>query len=130
MAEEEAIRTLLNTYGTALRNRDIDAAVNLYTQDGVFMAPGHSAMAGKDSLRSAYERVFSTIKLEVEFDFKEIVVMSEGWAFARTTATGTKTLLPQGVVDPASNQELFVLRKVDGLWRIARYAFSSMKPML
>lgn len=130
-AEESAIRTLLTTYGTALRTLDIDAAVALYTPDGVFMAPGHTAMAGTDNLRRAYERVFSTSTLDVEFDFKEIVVTSEEWAFARTTATGTKTMLVKGgSVDDAANQELFVLRKGEGGWRIARYAFSSMKPML
>lgn len=63
------------------------------------------------------------------------------WAFARTTAQGTKTYLSRGYEDRHFNQELFLLFKpdekekggeeVEGAdgWRIARYAFSSMKPV-
>ena len=90
---EQAIRNLLNRYGTALRNLDLSGAVDCYTSDGVFMAPHNQAAIGTEALREAYTRVFTTARLEVEFDFRETVVVNEEWAFARTTANGKKVFL-------------------------------------
>jgi ketosteroid isomerase-like protein len=93
------------------------------------MGPGRPSAAGTQALQHAYHRIFSTSKLEVAFDILEINLMSEEWAFARTTANGKKTWLHNSSSEQAANQELFVLRKVVGVWKIARYSFSSMEPM-
>ncbi|UPL02648.1 hypothetical protein LCI18_013582 [Fusarium solani-melongenae] len=56
--------------------------------------------------------------------------MSPEWAFARTTASGTKTMKATQESEPHSNQELFIMKKEEGEWKIARYAFSTMKPLI
>lgn len=38
------------------------------------------------------------------------------------------TVLATGDRGPEANQELFVMQRVDGAWRIARYAFSTTNP--
>lgn len=93
------------------------------------MPPHFSASVGTEALRASYDRVFSSIKLTIDFDILEIVNMSAEWAFARTTAAGTKAFLSGGE-EVQSNQELFVLQKVSGEWKIARFCFSSMKPLV
>lgn len=130
MSDVEQITAVLQAYGEALMSRNVNDAVSLYTEDGVILPPHFSASAGKDALTESYTRIFSTIQLKLSFDFEEIVVMSPEWAFARTTARGTKTMLATGVSEEHANQELFVMRKVEGVWRIARYAFSTMKPLV
>ncbi|KAJ9634272.1 hypothetical protein H2204_006349 [Knufia peltigerae] len=125
-----AIRNLLTAYGTTLESGNVEDAVSLYTEDGVFMAPGYSPMSGTEELRAAYTRVFSTIRLKINFDIAEIVRAGEDWAFARSTAEGRKEFLKLGGDEYHNNQELFILRKVNGKWKIARYAFSSMKPIV
>lgn len=91
------------------------------------MAPGHAPASGQAALKASYERIFSTIRLEIEFSIDEIVVMGEEWAFARTTAKGIKVWIKEGREEEHRNQELFVLRREEGEWRVARYCFSSMK---
>lgn len=130
MSDEQAIRNVLQNYAVALRQRDLDKVLELYTRDGVFMAPGQPSAAGTEALQQAYHRVFQSSKLDVTFDILEINLISEKWAFGRTTAAGTKTFLQTGSSEAASNQELFIFHKVSGVWQIARYSFSSMKPML
>ncbi|EXJ81512.1 hypothetical protein A1O1_07576 [Capronia coronata CBS 617.96] len=130
MAEQQAISELLHAYGAALDKGNVDETVALYTDDGVFMAPGYQPMVGTEALRKSYERVFASTRLDIEFDLLEIVITSAEWAFARSTATGTKLFIQRGDSEPHANQELFILRKVDGSWKIARYAFSSMKPIV
>ena len=102
----------------------------LYTTDGVIMPPHFSASAGTDALRDSYKRIFSTVQLSASFQIEEVVVMSPEWAFARTTAEGTKTILDTQESEDLANQELFILKKEDETWQIARYAFSSMQPLV
>jgi uncharacterized protein (TIGR02246 family) len=126
----EEVQTTLKAYGAAIRSGSLKDALAQYATDGVFMPPGRQAAVGKNQLREAYTRLFATARLEVEFDFKEIVVFGDAWAFARTTAHGRKVWIEEDRAEDASNQELFVMRREDGKWKIARYAFNSMKPRL
>ncbi|KAJ4298282.1 hypothetical protein N0V90_006182 [Kalmusia sp. IMI 367209] len=128
-SDKEQITTLLHSYGKVLASHSMDDLLSLYTTDGVMMAPGFQPAVGSHALKSSYERIFSTIKLEIEFTIDEIVVMSDEWAFARTTAEGTKYWLKKGTQERHHNQEIFICRKEDGKWKIARYIFSSMKPL-
>ncbi|KAH0341468.1 hypothetical protein KCU83_g9634, partial [Aureobasidium melanogenum] len=128
-SDQEQITTLLHAYGTVLSARSISDVLDIYTDDGVLMAPGYQPSVGKNALKSSYERIFSTIKLDIDFAIDEIVVMEDDWAFARTTAAGTKHWLLKGSQESHHNQEIFVCQKVDGVWKIARYCFSSMKPL-
>ncbi|OQO11603.1 hypothetical protein B0A48_03330 [Cryoendolithus antarcticus] len=131
MADQAAITSLLHAYGTVLSSRKIEDVLDLYTHDGVLMAPGFAPAVGQAELGKAYERIFNTIRLEIDFEIDEIVVTEDGtWAFARTTAAGTKYWLQKGSKESHHNQELFVCQKVDEIWKIARYCFSSMKPLM
>lgn len=130
MSDTEQITELLHAYIGVLATDSLPNLLSLYTSDGVLMAPGYEAAVGAAELTKSYERIFSTIKIDAVFSIHEIVITSPEWAFARTTAEGTKTWLKQRKEEPHWNQELFVLQKVEGVWKIARYAFSSMKPLV
>ncbi|KAJ3505114.1 hypothetical protein NM208_g16242 [Fusarium decemcellulare] len=129
-SESDAVIAVLLAYGAALKSRNVEDAVALYTADGVIMPPHFSACVGTEALRETYTRIFSTSQLNASFTFEEVVIMSPEWAFARTTASGTKTMLATQASEELSNQELFVLKKEDGSWKISRYAFSTMKPLV
>ena len=51
---------------------DAELAASLYTADGVFM-PTQLPTATGTELRQAYERIFETIELDVEFMIDELV---------------------------------------------------------
>lgn len=130
MSDEQAITFLLHTYGSVLASRSLPDLLTIYTSDGVLMAPGFQPSVGTEALKASYERIFATIKLDIEFTIDEIVVTGGEWAFARTTAEGRKYWLQKGTDEFHHNQEIFVCRKVEGEWKIARYIFSSMKPLV
>lgn len=130
MSDKEQIASLLHRYGAVLASRSLPDLLSLYTRDGVLMPPGFTPSVGTEDLTASYERIFSTIKLEIDFSIDEIVIMSEEWAFARTTAAGTKHWLKKGTQESHHNQEIFICQKVDSEWKIARYCFSSMKPVV
>ena len=123
--QQAQIEQLLSKYEQALNTSDVTAAVQLYTDDGVFMAPENPAAVGTDVLRKAYTGVFQAIALKLKFQIVETQLLSPAWAVLRTTSTGTVKILANGAEVPGGNQELFVLHKTKGQWKIARYAFNS-----
>ena len=127
--EESAIRAVMASYNDALNRGSTDAALMLYAEDGVFMAPYSQSAVGKEAVRKAYDAVFSELKFDVKFSIAELVMMAPNWAYVRTSSAGTTGRASTGKTTAEANQELFIFRKDgDGKWRIARYSFSPTNP--
>ena len=127
-SDQENIHAVLKAYEQVLNASDVDGVLKLYTEDGVFMAQHNPSAVGIQQVEAAYTGVFQAIDLNVEFDIVEVEVIADDWAFARTNSSGTTTINATGDQIPEGNQELFVLQKIDGDWKIARYAFSTTNP--
>ena len=121
--DQAQITALLDRYEIALNASDVDAVIDLYAPDGVFMPSAAPTAEGADQVRAAYEFVFSTIQLTIRFSIAEIEIHGD-LAFARTGSRGTVTILVDGTSAPEENRELFVLEKRRGEWKIARYMFN------
>lgn len=125
--DTQLIEQRLKTYFAALNHSDVKAAIGSYTKDGIFMPTEGPTAIGVEQLEGAYRSVFNAIKLNVGFTIEEIVQSGE-YAFAITTSNGEVTILAKGVTAPEKNRELFVLRKENGQWKIARYMFNKSSP--
>jgi uncharacterized protein (TIGR02246 family) len=127
-ANEKAVAEVLAKYQDALNQSDTDAVMKLYAHDGVFMPQNSSSSVGAGEVRKAYDAVFKTIRLTVQFNVAEVVEMAPNWAFARTNSAGTVKVHATGAGGPEANQELFLFQKIDEAWKIARYCFSTTNP--
>jgi uncharacterized protein (TIGR02246 family) len=127
-ASEKAVAAVLAKYQDALNQSDTDAVMKLYASDGVFMPQNSPSSVGASEVRRAYDAVFTTIKLTVQFNLAEVVEMAPQWVFARTNSAGTVKVHATGAGGPEANQELFLFQKIDGAWKIARYCFSTTNP--
>lgn len=127
-ANEKAVAAVLAQYQDALNQSDTGAVMKLYAPDGVFMPQNSPSSVGAEEVRRAYDAVFSTIKLTVKFNVAEVVEMAPNWVFARTNSAGTVKVLANDAGGPEANQELFLFQKIDGVWKIARYCFSTTNP--
>lgn len=125
--EKQKIETLLIEYKKSLNTSDARLAQSLYTKDGVFMPTEAPSGIGSEGILKSYEFVFSQIQLNIEFFIEEIEVEGN-MAFAVTSSKGTVKILANGMEAPEANRELFVLEKVDGEWKIARYMFNKTQP--
>lgn len=124
--ETAAISELLLAYRDALNTSDVEAILTLYTVDGVFMPTGAPTSIGQEQVKDAYEFVFRNIQLTIEFQIDEIELAGD-YAFARTTSRGSTLIHATGATIAEENRELFVLQKVQGQWKIARYMFNKMQ---
>lgn len=125
--DEAAVADLLVKYNEALNASDAGAVMRLYAVDGVFMPQGSPSSIGAVAVLEAYERVFRTITLSVQFDVQEIRQVAPDWAFARTNSSGKQRAHASGEETAEGNQELFALQKVEGTWKIARYCFAAVQ---
>jgi len=85
------------------------------------------ALSGRDAVKGGYEKVFSNLKLNVNFTIHEVVEMGD-LAYVRTTSAGKTEILPKKVTVNEANNELFIFRKEEGNWKIHRYLFASSNP--
>lgn len=125
---EQAVSTTLGDYEKALNASDTNAVMKLYAPDGVFMPQHFPSSIGTDAVRKAYDGVFAAITLTVKFNIAEVKQVAPDWAFARTNSAGSVKVNAIGQSNPEANQELFVLQKLSGVWKIARYCFSTTNP--
>jgi uncharacterized protein (TIGR02246 family) len=127
-ADQRAIAAVLTNYQAALGRSDADAVTRLFTTDGVLMAQESPSAVGADAVHQAYGAMFGSIALDIRFEIAEVRPLGPDWAFARTTSTGTIEVKATGARLPEANHELFIFQRVDGIWKIARYCFSTTLP--
>jgi len=123
--EQTAIESLLYAYGDALNAASVPQVLALYTPGGVFMPTGAPSASGPEQVRQSYEGIFQNIRLHIQLHILEIVVSGD-YAFASTTSAGTTLIHATGQTVPEENRELFVLQRLEGQWKIARYMFNKM----
>jgi uncharacterized protein (TIGR02246 family) len=126
--DEEGIRSLLARYERALNASNVDEALALYAPDGVFMPQHSPSSVGLESVRAAYVAVFKAITLTVRFTIAEVRLLAPEWALARTNSAGKSFDHATGQAQPEANQEMFLLQKFGGEWKIARYCFCTTNP--
>lgn len=119
-----AIEKSLSIYFDALNKSNVQQAVGQYTGDGVFMPTGFPTATGTSELTTAYENVFKAIQLNVTFKVEEIVSLDDSVAFVRTQSSGTQLIHANGQKTEELNREFFLMRKDNGVWKIARYMFN------
>ncbi|KAK3070218.1 hypothetical protein LTR53_010839 [Teratosphaeriaceae sp. CCFEE 6253] len=127
-SDSDAIKKTLNAYRDALVASDVEGCAKLYAPDGIIMAQGFTTQVGHAAVKEWYSNCFRFITLSVDFEIKEAVAVSDEYGFARTTSAGTQKVNGTGDTSQEANQELFVMQKVDGEWKIARYCFCTTNP--
>jgi uncharacterized protein (TIGR02246 family) len=121
------IVNVVKAYEESLNASDTQAALFIYGEDPIFMPQYSAALSGRDAVKAGYEKVFSTLKLNVTFTIHEVVEMGD-LAYVRTTSAGKTEILAKKTTVKESNNELFIFRKEHGNWKIHRYLFASTNP--
>ncbi len=118
--DERAIRALRDRWMSATQNGDVEAVLDLMTDDVVFLVPGDEPI-GKDAFAAA-SRQMSDLRVDGESEVVELNVQGDwAWATAHIKVAVTTPGAPGAV--QRSGYTLSVLRKEpDGKWRLARNA--------
>ena len=118
---------VIKAYERSLNASDSQAALALYGEDPIFMPEYSAALGGREAVKAGYEKVFSVLKLNVNFTIHEVVEMGD-LAYVRTTSAGRTEILAKKTTVTEGNNELFIFRREHGKWKIHRYLFASNNP--
>lgn len=123
-AETESITEVLRSYESFLNASDAAGLGSLYTTNAVLLPDRFDAFEGAEAITGIYAYAFNALTLGLEFDIDpEAIVVSGNTAYAVTASTGTRLIKEANQTVPEINRELWVFEKVNGTWKIARYAF-------
>jgi ketosteroid isomerase-like protein len=126
-SSKDQFEKLLATYQERLANKNVDGILELYSADPVFIPEYAPPAVGRVAVRTAYEQVFATLKLNGHFIVHEAEVIGEK-AWVRTTSTGRFTIIATGKEADIANSEFFLFKLESGVWKIHRYIFTSSAP--
>ncbi|UZJ43093.1 SgcJ/EcaC family oxidoreductase [Marinimicrobium sp. C6131] len=125
--EHRSIQETLSRYQSALNAADANEIAQLYTVDGVMMAPDAPAAVGRDAIKASYGGLAEALSFNLAFTVDEIELISDKTALLRSHSKGTVKVNGSGqAANEAAFKELFVLEKQnDGRWKFTHYSFSS-----
>jgi ketosteroid isomerase-like protein len=119
-ADRAALHEFLSHAGEAVNAGDVEAEVNRFTPDGIYMWPGAPAIEGHAALRKWFEERFARFEVEFESESLELEIIGE-WAFERGRSVARIRPRTGGPVRTVRGKYLNILRRqADGTWRIAR----------
>ena len=120
-ADEQAIRTLVETWLAATKRGDTQAVLDLMTDDALFLVPGRSPMNKAGFAAASRPPPGPTPVVAGVSDIKEIQIegsMAYLWSHLRVTVTPADASAPIR----REGHTLTILRKVSGKWLLARDA--------
>ena len=126
-AEKDAIAALLQQFEDGLNDGDAEKESGCFASDAVIMAAGYEPVIGMDAIRGTYAYLFSATEFRCTFTIREIILQCPEWAVMRTTMEESSMEKDSGEKGTSYNQELFVLNKMCGEWKIARYCFNTIR---
>ena len=127
-ADEAAVRESVERAVEAFNTSDIDALVDLHTDDAVILKPGKPPEIGKQVMRASLEEVFSTFKVSESRTIEEIEIVSD-WAF--TWGYYSVTLTPIDGSPPIAEEGKYIdilRRQPGGAWLFARTMWNATAP--
>jgi uncharacterized protein (TIGR02246 family) len=120
MTNEQQIRELIHVWMNATKEGNIQAVLDLMTDDVVFLVAGQPSFGKDEFKKSAEQMKESNIQFQGESNIEEIKII-DNWAFARTKLKVTTT--SNRAVTHRSGYTLTIYNKgIDGKWKLARDA--------
>lgn len=122
-SEKEAVTKVVTAYFDALKASDANKIVSLFTPDGQLFAPSAPTAVGTEQLQGTYKYVFDNLSLSLVVSVANVTVEGN-YAFVTSTSKGAVLVKANNQKSEQNYREVFVLQKVKGSWKIARYMYN------
>ncbi|MBC7486123.1 MAG: nuclear transport factor 2 family protein [Cytophagaceae bacterium] len=123
--DKKQIEKVIGIYQKSLATSNSELAASLYTKDAKFMPSGGPSATGTAQIKGSYDYVFSQIQVNINFTIDEVIIIGK-YAYVTSTSQGTSLIKSNNQTVSEINRELFVFKKENGSWKIARYMFNKM----
>lgn len=128
-ADVEKVEEVFDTYASAVKDRDLEQWISLWSEDGKRLAPNAPASVGVEAIQAAVSRPFELFNCEeFKIDTDEVRILGKV-AYAQGTYDFSLTPKTGGDLIQDSGKFLTILEKQgDGSWKIAIDSFNSSLP--
>lgn len=117
-----------DAYVTAINSNNIDAILDMLTEDVVFMPPNEPSLVGKAAVRPWGEGYLKAFTIHWDKTSLEFVVAGD-WAYERYAYKSSDTPRDGSAPVTDTGKGINIYRRgADGKWRIARDAWNSDLP--
>jgi uncharacterized protein (TIGR02246 family) len=120
----EEIKNLLQTYQRALNEANIDLVRSAYASDAIVIGQPFPTATGIEAIIALYTDFLSKLDFNVQFDLLELE-LSGDLGFICTRSHGTIVPKGQKPMGSEGNREIFVVKKIRGVWKFYRYTFNA-----
>lgn len=125
--DNAAIEQLVFSYFAAFGRADVEAILEHYATDAVFMPAGLPTVTGTDNLRAAYIETLAHVRILPggQSTAEDVLTLGE-FAWIRTDSRAVARNPQTGAQIDGHFREVFLLRRVSGAWKIWRYMFNNI----
>jgi ketosteroid isomerase-like protein len=123
-AVQREVYEVVNRYQTALNGKDTDTIVGLFADDSVAEWNNKRTYATREQRIAGYNALFRIANFSTVFSYDAINVYGDT-AVVRTHHHVGAAVMENGRKVTDYNREVFVLRKIDGAWKIVLYTFNT-----
>jgi ketosteroid isomerase-like protein len=115
-----AIKYFLRSSGDAANTGNVEAEVNRFTEDGIYLWPDAPSIVGHEELRNWFGKRFAKVYVRLENVTEEIELCGD-WAFERGIYVAQIQPKERDETETVYGKYINFLRKQpDGSWKIAR----------
>lgn len=123
-ADDQAIRTAMETLNQAVSGQNDSVAASLYAPDAVMMPPGTARVTGRDSIRAFWATIWP-LKATLTMTPAHIQISGD-WAFEEGTWSWSMPTAAGEQRDHGNYVDVW--QRVDGTWLITRDIWNSDQP--
>ncbi|OOG60306.1 nuclear transport factor 2 family protein [Rhodanobacter sp. C03] len=123
-AEQHAVYAVVHQYESALNAGDTKAIVDLFAKDSVAEWNEKHTYATRQQKIDGYGALFKIAKFSTVFEYDAVNIYGDA-AVVRTHHHVGAAVIENGKKVIDYNREVFVLNKVDGVWKIVLYTFNT-----
>jgi ketosteroid isomerase-like protein len=125
-AVQRQVKAVVERYQDGLNSSDFAKIRPVFAREAVAEWNDKATVIGVDAMAKPYEDLFKAIKFNTDFQYDAVDVYGE-IAIVRThhPVGQTELVLEDGSKKLDFNREIFVLRRMDGGWKIILYTFNT-----
>jgi ketosteroid isomerase-like protein len=125
-AVQKKVKAVVERYQDGLNSSDFAKIRPLFAKDAVAEWNEKATVIGVDAMAKPYEDLFKAIRFDTDFQYDAVDLYGD-MAIVRThhPVGQTELILKDMSKKLDLNREIFVLRRVDGEWKIVLYTFNT-----
>ena len=121
-ADAAAIRTVIERWHRLTAAGDVDAVLDLMTDDALFLGAAQPPMSGREAFATGLKRLLETHRIESTVDIREVEVRAD-LGYARAELVVRVVPKAGGPVMTRRGSALSIFRRdAEGAWRLTRDA--------